>query len=110
MLHISGGGNGRRSERDRVRVTSHSADINPCSTFQVVETADVQRETGLGSPHTSHCLASGEIMISCVGDAVGNGGKSEYVTLLVPYLSRSATPRAEDKLTPALPQPVQFPG
>ena len=50
---------------------------NLCSTFQVVETADVHRETGLGSPHTSHCLASGEIMISCVGDAAGNGGKSE---------------------------------
>lgn len=33
-----------------------------------------------GTPHTTHCLASGEIMISTMGDKEGNG-KGEFVLL-----------------------------
>ncbi|XP_057499557.1 selenium-binding protein 1-like, partial [Actinidia eriantha] len=44
---------------------------------KVVEPADIMQKTGLAYPHTAHCLASGEIMVSCLGDkdgkAEGNG-------------------------------------
>lgn len=32
------------------------------------------------TPHTAHCLASGEVMISTMGDVKGNG-KSEFILL-----------------------------
>lgn len=31
------------------------------------------RATGLTYPHTTHCLGSGELLISCMGDEEGNG-------------------------------------
>ena len=44
---------------------------------KVVEPADIMQKTGLAYPHTAHCLTSGEIMVSCLGDkdgkAEGNG-------------------------------------
>ncbi|KAM0044985.1 putative selenium-binding protein [Helianthus debilis subsp. tardiflorus] len=44
---------------------------------KVVEPADIISKTGLAYPHTAHCLASGDIMVSCLGDkdgkAEGNG-------------------------------------
>lgn len=44
---------------------------------KVVEPKDIIETTGLAYPHTSHCLASGDIMVSCLGDkdgkAEGNG-------------------------------------
>lgn len=56
------------------------------STVYVIETAtdplhptlhktitgdEIKEKTGLGYPHTSHCLGSGEIMISMMGDRAG---------------------------------------
>ncbi|XP_064614982.1 methanethiol oxidase-like isoform X2 [Liolophura sinensis] len=38
-----------------------------------VEPVEVFEKTGLAFPHTSHCLGSGEVMISCMGDPMGNG-------------------------------------
>ncbi|CAL5413904.1 unnamed protein product [Camellia sinensis] len=42
-----------------------------------VELTDIIRKTGLAYPHTAHCLASGDITVSCLGDkdgkAEGNG-------------------------------------
>lgn len=36
----------------------------------------MHEKAGLGAPHTTHCLANGEIMISCMGDPQGeNKGK-----------------------------------
>ena len=40
--------------------------------LQVIEPAEVKEKLGLSTPHTSHCLGSGEIMISAMGDAEGN--------------------------------------
>jgi hypothetical protein len=34
--------------------------------------SDLQAKTGLSNLHTSHCLGSGELMISALGDAEGN--------------------------------------
>lgn len=33
---------------------------------------EVLREHGVGAPHTTHCVPTGEIMISTMGDAEGN--------------------------------------
>lgn len=38
---------------------------------QTVERDDIYK-TGLSSLHTSHCLATGDVMISALGDLDGN--------------------------------------
>ncbi|NWW10311.1 SBP1 oxidase, partial [Oreocharis arfaki] len=48
--------------------------------FQVVNPEDVFWKCGLGYPHTSHCLGSGEVMISTLGDPAGNG-KGGFILL-----------------------------
>ncbi|MEM9411851.1 MAG: selenium-binding protein SBP56-related protein [Planctomycetota bacterium] len=40
---------------------------------KVIEAKEIANKTNLSAPHTVHCLASGEIMISMLGDADGNG-------------------------------------
>ncbi|XP_031949364.1 methanethiol oxidase-like isoform X5 [Corvus moneduloides] len=47
---------------------------------QVVNPEDVFWKCGLGYPHTSHCLGSGEVMISTLGDPAGNG-KGGFILL-----------------------------
>lgn len=42
------------------------------SLHKAVEPADILEKTGLAYPHTSHCLASGDILVSCLGDKDGN--------------------------------------
>lgn len=45
----------------------------PVDSPQVVEPEDVFWKCNLGYPHTSHCLGSGEVMISTLGDPSGSG-------------------------------------
>lgn len=66
---------------DRIYVVDVGKDPREPRLFKVVEAVDIHRETGLGSPHTSHCLASGEIMISCIGDSKGKAGDSGFILL-----------------------------
>lgn len=40
---------------------------------KVVEAEEIAKKTNLSAPHTVHCLASGEIMISMLGNANGDG-------------------------------------
>lgn len=40
---------------------------------KIIEPAEVKSKTGLSAPHTVHCLASGEVMISMLGTADGEG-------------------------------------
>ncbi|PWA21782.1 hypothetical protein CCH79_00020889, partial [Gambusia affinis] len=47
---------------------------------KTVEPIDLYWKCGLANPHTSHCLASGQIMISCMGEPAG-GGKGGFVLL-----------------------------
>lgn len=47
---------------------------------KIVEPDDVHRELSLGTPHTSHCLGSGQVMISCLGDPEGNA-KGGFILL-----------------------------
>lgn len=41
--------------------------------YKTVEPDEIAKKTNLAYPHTVHCLASGEIMASCMGDPQGNG-------------------------------------
>jgi selenium-binding protein 1 len=40
---------------------------------KVIEGEEIARKVNLSAPHTIHCLGSGEIMVSCLGDASGEG-------------------------------------
>jgi methanethiol oxidase len=51
------------------------------SLHKVVQAEDIAEKTGLGFPHTSHCLASGEIMVSCLGDTEGNASGNGFLLL-----------------------------
>jgi methanethiol oxidase len=41
---------------------------------KVIEAEEVKQKTNLSAPHTVHCLADGQIMISMLGDGAGNEG------------------------------------
>ncbi|XP_069506410.1 methanethiol oxidase-like isoform X2 [Ambystoma mexicanum] len=47
---------------------------------KAVEPIDVYSKCNLANPHSIHCLASGEVMISCVGDPSGNA-KGGFILL-----------------------------
>ncbi|XP_040267827.1 methanethiol oxidase-like [Bufo bufo] len=64
----------------RVYVVDVGTDPRAPCLHKVVEAEDVKKKCGLGNLHTSHCLGSGEIMISAVGDPEGNG-KGGFVLL-----------------------------
>lgn len=40
--------------------------------LQIVEPEEVTKKTALGYLHTTHCLGSGEVMISAMGTPEGN--------------------------------------
>jgi hypothetical protein len=42
-----------------------------CRVHKWVEGTDIAQATGTANPHTSHCLGSGEIMISTMGGPEG---------------------------------------
>lgn len=48
---------------------------------KVIEPDDIFSKTNLAFPHTSHCLASGEILISCMGDKDGNAQGAGFLVL-----------------------------
>lgn len=41
--------------------------------LQVIDPKNIHTKCNLGYLHTSHCLPSGEVMISSLGDPKGNG-------------------------------------
>eukprot|EP00250_Pteridium_aquilinum_P012587 c20817_g1_i3 orf=146-1582(+) len=48
---------------------------------KVVEPQEIITKTGMAFPHTSHCLADGTIMISCLGDKDGNAEGCGFLLL-----------------------------
>jgi len=60
---------GLRSSRIHVVDTEDSA--RP-TIAKVIEPQEIRSKTNLSAPHTVHCLADGQIMISMLGDADGN--------------------------------------
>ncbi|KAK8967061.1 Selenium-binding protein 2 [Platanthera guangdongensis] len=65
----------------RIYIVDTATNPKAPSLHKVVEPEDIVRETGLAYPHTSHCLASGDIMVSCLGDKVGNASGNGFLLL-----------------------------
>ncbi|WVZ67697.1 hypothetical protein U9M48_016741 [Paspalum notatum var. saurae] len=65
----------------RVYVVDTATDPRAPALHKVVQAEDIAEKTGLGFPHTSHCLASGDIMISCLGDKEGNAAGNGFLLL-----------------------------
>ncbi|KAI0530725.1 hypothetical protein KFK09_000273 [Dendrobium nobile] len=65
----------------RIYVIDTATDPKAPALHRVVEPEDIVRETGLAYPHTSHCLASGDILVSCLGDKDGNAAGSGFLLL-----------------------------
>lgn len=49
------------------------ADRNNPKLHKTIEPEEIKAKTNLSSPHTTHCLASGEVMFSMLGDGKGDG-------------------------------------
>ncbi|KAM6365383.1 methanethiol oxidase isoform 1-T1 [Pluvialis apricaria] len=64
----------------RIYVVDVGTDLRAPRLFKVVNSEDVFWKCNLGYPHTSHCLGSGEIMISTLGDPAGSG-KGGFILL-----------------------------
>lgn len=65
----------------RIYVVNTATDPRAPSLHKVVQSDDILAKTGLAFPHTSHCLASGDIMISCLGDQYGNAKQLGFLLL-----------------------------
>ncbi|NXL65952.1 SBP1 oxidase, partial [Chordeiles acutipennis] len=64
----------------RIYVVDVGTDPRAPRLFKVINPEDVFWKCNLGYPHTSHCLGSGEVMISTLGDPAGNG-KGGFILL-----------------------------
>ncbi|XP_077048070.1 methanethiol oxidase isoform X3 [Agelaius phoeniceus] len=64
----------------RIYVVDVATDPRAPKLHKVVEAEELARKANAAFPHTSHCLGSGEILISCLGDPEGNG-KGTFVLL-----------------------------
>ncbi|XP_054806823.1 selenium-binding protein 2-like [Prosopis cineraria] len=65
----------------RIYVVDTKTNPKAPSLHKVVEPEEIIGKTGLAYPHTSHCLASGDIMISCLGDKEGNAEGNGFLLL-----------------------------
>ncbi|XP_054707119.1 methanethiol oxidase-like [Uloborus diversus] len=65
---------------DRIYIVDTTSDPKQPRIFKVIEPSVLHEKAAVGAPHTVHCLPSGNIMISCMGDADGNG-KSAFLLL-----------------------------
>nr|XP_061789788.1 methanethiol oxidase-like [Nerophis lumbriciformis] len=64
----------------RIYVVDVGSDPRRPALHKTVEAVDLYWKCGLANPHTSHCLGSGQILISCMGDPSG-AGKGGFVLL-----------------------------
>ncbi|XP_076366905.1 methanethiol oxidase [Tachypleus tridentatus] len=65
---------------DRIYVVDVGTDPKDPELFKVIEPMEVHTKGRTCAPHTVHCLASGEVMISCMGDPEGNA-KGSFILL-----------------------------
>ncbi len=62
----------RAQRSSRIHIVD-TADPRAPKLHKVIEPDEIVEKTNLTAPHTVHCLADGQIMISMLGDAEGNG-------------------------------------
>jgi selenium-binding protein 1 len=55
-------------ESSRVYIVDTATDLRAPRLLKVVEKSTIQAAVDMSFLHTSHCLASGQVMISCIGD------------------------------------------
>jgi hypothetical protein len=48
---------------------------------KVVEPEEISNKTGLAFPHSAHCLANGDVMVSCMGDKQGHAEGAGFLLL-----------------------------
>ncbi|KAL6009331.1 Selenocysteine insertion sequence-binding protein 2 [Asimina triloba] len=65
----------------RIYVIDTQKDPRAPVLHKVVEPEDIVQKTGLAYPHTSHCLGSGDILVSCLGDKDGNAQGNGFLLL-----------------------------
>ncbi|XP_057766205.1 selenium-binding protein 2-like [Salvia miltiorrhiza] len=65
----------------RLYVVETLKDPRAPSLHKIVEPHTILHKTGLAYLHTSHCLPSGDIMVSCLGDEHGNAQGSGFFLL-----------------------------
>ncbi|KAK7400065.1 hypothetical protein VNO78_11264 [Psophocarpus tetragonolobus] len=65
----------------RIYVVDTKIDPRSPSLHKVVEPDEIISKTGLAYAHTSHCLASGDVMVSFLGDKDGNAEGSGFLLL-----------------------------
>ncbi|CAM8914920.1 unnamed protein product [Rhodiola kirilowii] len=56
-------------------------DARAPSLHKAVEPEEIHQKTGLAFPHTSHCLASGDLLISCLGSKEGKAEGNGFLLL-----------------------------
>ncbi|NXK43284.1 SBP1A oxidase, partial [Piprites chloris] len=64
----------------RIYVVDVGTDPRAPRLHKVVEPMELFRKGNVANPHTSHCLGTGDILISCLGDPAGNG-KGSFILL-----------------------------
>ncbi|XP_009083029.1 PREDICTED: selenium-binding protein 1 [Acanthisitta chloris] len=64
----------------RIYVVDVGTDLRAPRLHKVVEPVELFRKANVANPHTSHCLGTGDILISCLGDPSGNG-KGSFILL-----------------------------
>jgi len=64
---------------DRIYIVDVSEAKNP-KLHKTIEPCQLH-ELGLSAPHTSHCLANGDVMISTMGDGQEGGSKGQFLLL-----------------------------
>ncbi|XP_047973178.1 selenium-binding protein 1-like [Salvia hispanica] len=65
----------------RIYAVDTQKDLRAPSLHKVIDPKEIIEKTGLAYPHTAHCLASGEIMVSCLGDGDGNAQGNGFLLL-----------------------------
>ncbi|XP_053134214.1 methanethiol oxidase-like isoform X2 [Hemicordylus capensis] len=57
----------------RIYIVDTGTDLRAPRLYKAIEPVEMYWKCNLANPHTTHCLGSGEIMISTMGDPSGNG-------------------------------------
>lgn len=65
----------------RIYIVDTLKDPRAPEVYKTVEPEEISSRTGLAYPHTAHCLANGDIMVSCMGDKEGNSEGSGFLLL-----------------------------
>lgn len=64
---------------DRIYIVDTTDERNP-KHYKTIEPKELYA-MGLSSPHTTHCLPTGEIMISTMGDGPQGNSKGQFLIL-----------------------------